>query len=398
MASMESIIPILDEFEITRIHKQGLIELVDDVNDYLKKILQVAKTIKFQSRRKKLKISDINDSLEFLAELKLYGYSNTSIPSYIPIPQSDVLLSEEKMTSIDDILRSNSVSVPEEENFTFHWQLIKGETPVSPEIQLEEKNDQIMPQEIDWKIGNYKIKGRHSEPISNQCKEKFTRIIEQFLENNNENIYEEIEKSADARVLAPFYIKFITDFITVNLFDSLQTERILVFTEALFHNEFFAKEVYSNSFFSIALTLAISPEHFNGAHCFDIRDEASIFLEEIIQYFSKFNPFIKENILKRLNMMLSTNNYQQRYGLLRCIFAISQNTFKSIIIPKILTELKSIKESFHENPSQISSDVLQLISLYKSLTKDCYVQLPNHLKNDENTISMYEGILSFSIM
>lgn len=397
MANIQSVIPILDEFGITRIHKQGLIDLVDDVNLYLKNIIKLAKTIKFQSRRKKLIISDINDALDFSGERKLYGYSNTNIPDLFQIPETDILIAQEKTLDLQQILTEEVPDAPLEDNFQFHWQLISGESPIIEEVSFNNEEQQIMPQEILWESKEYEFKGRHTKPIPVYAQDKFYNLIKQFLSNDSEDIYDTLHSSAELGILAPFYLKFISDFISVNFRNSDQLIRALMFTESIFDNDNTPKTLYSNSFISITMTLAVSPLEFKGNSAYTIRDEASSFLAKIVDYYKTPSSMISEVLIKSILDMVSELNFQQRYGALLCIFKLSQSVFRAVIVPKALDDLQNLRLMLRADNQNNRFEIIQLAQLYKSLCQSCYSRLLNLQKAPESTINTYESIAAFCI-
>jgi len=130
--SVESIcqsqgIASLDQKKL-KIINNCVISLCSDILKQIKRFVE-------NSRRKRVKVSDFNETLQYMGYEMLYGYFSYE-KSYISIPNTNILVAPDKKNKIDEILLRKIGNAPKEELFHFHWLSINGIQPLSSDNVL----------------------------------------------------------------------------------------------------------------------------------------------------------------------------------------------------------------------------------------------------------------------
>ena len=400
-------ITILTDFDLVRFRKNFPKKFAESTLSYLNDILDVASSIQKKSQRDKLTVDDINETLEILGMGKVYGYNYQknfdfdSIPCQIPGQGvGSLLVPVDPMLDIDEIIYENPPPCPEERFFDFHWLSVNGSMPHIPENDYDSKvgsETPVMPEEINWNIEGEKKMGKRKNSVPPQQQKFFVDIVKEFLNGDDDSIFKELMENKNVLPFVPFFLKFIEDFIAFSMYNSKQMMRSLNFTQALFCNDSFSKNDYCQHFITIAQTLCITPMKYEGEFKFQVRNEAAIFLSQMINHYTEAFPYLKEKMVNNLVNTLMTDNIYQIYGATVALFHLSPLIFQKVMIPKLKNNLEKLKQKIVFTQANDKEDILELISLYIQLTKESHAEI-NISKQPQNVIDMYNEILSFTLL
>ena len=404
---IQIMITILTDLDLARFPRHFPKIFAENSLNFIHEILQLSSTIQKKEKEKKLSVDNVNEALELLGHEKVYGYKLQTnfnfdkIPYNIPLQgQGFLLIPVDNVVDINTFLNENPPPVPEESYFSFHWQSVKGEIPRIQENDFNNKLENespIMPEEINWNIEGEKKLGKRKESVPPQQQTFFVHIAESFLNSEDTSIFKELAENRNISVFVPFFLKFIEDFIKINMYNSKQMMRSLIFTQSLFSNKYYSKNYYCQHFIKIILTLCISPMIYDGDLKFELRKEAAIFLSQMIFEFSSTFPYIKEKVIQSLITSLNTENLYQIYGVIASLYYISPIIFQKAIIPRLKRILEKLKQKIVFSQENDKEDILQLILLCTQLVKESYAQIDKSSMSKED-IDMYNELLSFSLL
>lgn len=397
----ETIKSIMSEIGITKL-KKPMFDIIDkSVNDSLKNILILANSLNKHSQRKTLTARDINEALKISGQHKLYGYICQPNIEYERIPDTNLIIPVDKTISIDKLLHTNPPPAEKEEYFSFHWQCIHGNTPKIDEVVIDDNDkdeQELMVKDISWNIEGEKKIGNRRKSVSPEQQVFFIETAEKFMKGVDEPVYEKLLNYGSLPIFLPFFLKFITDFISVNIYNSEQMLRSLMFTKSLFCNKSIDKGKYCGDFVSIATTLCVTPTIYEGESKFNVRDEAAAFLSEMLLCYESQYPFLKESVIKELIGYYKEKNISQKYGAASAIFAISPSLFEDIMLPNLRSVLDDLKNRLNSSNDEMRMDIMSLISLYVSLAQRCFVTFERGKRVDKKKMEYYNDVITFNML
>lgn len=300
-----------------------------------------------------LRAADINEAL-FASNLEiLLGYSDGQDIEYVEITEpgaySQILAPRDEQVNLRRIFSANLGDRPTETSVEFHWLAIDGIQPAIPENVAPIQTEIVTPEEMNWK-GDRTHSWRDSNAvIAEDLKQIFANTLTKIKhEKDISDVLEELRTSGVLQVLLPFFIRYLTDAMAMNMKKPKNVLRLLEVANALFGNESLELGENVHHFLSIVM----SPMLYDG-FCDDevdlqysVREECAAFLGLIVDKFKGKYPSMMEKVTQKLGNVLFSNEAGMcaQYGAVYGIMSLGENVASNIIIQNLAKLLEMAGE------------------------------------------------------
>ena len=213
----------------------------------------------YHSKRKELKIQDVNSALKLRQMEPFYGY-NKSVPLYYQrLPtNSEIFIRQEDTVDLNNIIHPKDFPmIPREISIGCHWLTVEGIQPLipqNPSLEINEVTKQEQTIETKPII-------RHS--LSKELQMYYDMIVEILNTNNTVKIkhcLDSVRTDNGLQQLTPYFIRYISNHTFTNLSSLEIVNNMLSLVSAMSDNENINLEPYLHQLFPVILTLVVTKQ------------------------------------------------------------------------------------------------------------------------------------------
>lgn len=382
--SMESIKVIAESIGIASLPDDAAKELADDVSFKLKQIVQDAAKFMHHSKRVKLTLSDIDDSLKIRNIEPQYGFIT---PDFVPFRFAsgggrELHFNEEKEIDLNEILTGGPPKVPLDVSLRAHWLCIDGVQPTVPEnpppLSKEvQAQDSVNPVKKLEKDGLKDTTGKPTIGKAHKLKNVETVHVKQLatheLSVEQQLYYKEITEacvgSDEARraealqslssdpglhEMLPRMCTFIAEGVKVNVVQNnlalliylMRMVRALLDNPALYLEKYLHELIPSVSTCIVSRQLCMRPELDNH---WALRDFAARLMAQICKNFNTSTNNLQTRVTRLFSTALAGDKtpLSSLYGALVGLSELGSEVIKVFIIPRIKFISERIEPHLH---------------------------------------------------
>lgn len=423
MASSLAVQAISEQLGVHISESIDLNDVAKDAESYVTSILELANRLRKHKSSKVLRVNDINDSLASILARPLYGYKSNRISEYKPVgtfKDNEILASSDRQIPLKEIASSSLGRYPIDTSFSFHWLAINGVEPqieenscitkvpglIAPPANSIPEQTKFSDQPVviissklmvSKELQTFYIKCL--DTIQKQVSSNSSTFIQEFI-----NLIKTLSKEAAIQPLLKFFLRHITDTITITSRNVNHLNVALTLAKALFSNPNLDNEPYIQTYTSIATTLLISRYTFEDdfgnpqslqkefEKCLfidqgiNIRSSAADFLGIIAQRYSESYHDLNQRIAEFLTNIIFDNRIPSisQYGAILGLQRIDLTIVRSILIPSIDIIVNKIKTDMTSTSQFIRKLAVNLNNTLLRLCGMCYRHdLSNNMSVEE---------------
>lgn len=423
----------------------NLNDIAKDAEFYITSILKLANRLRKHKSSKILRVNDLNDSLASCSARPLYGYKSNRIPKYESVGVlangNEILASSDRQISLNEIASSSLERYPIDTSFTFHWLAINGVEPQIEENSCSAKVPGLISQTTNDIPEQAKFPDQRVVIINSKLmvsKElqtfylKCLDIIKNQITSNSSgftdkfiDLIKTLSKEAAIQPLLKFFLRHITEVISVTSRNIMHLNVALTLAKALFSNPNLENEPFIQTYTSIATTLLLSRFPFEDDFNFNInmilntnnpqlhqkdfekcisidqgisiRNSAADFLGIIVQRFGKQFPDLNQRIAEFLtNIIFDTRILSiSQYGAVLGLQRIDLEIVRSILIPSIDAIIIKIKNDMRNVYQNVRKLAVNLNNMLLHLCVMCYEHDLSNNMNPEEVRRIYSKVMLY---
>lgn len=426
MASSLAVKAISEELGVYISESIDLNDVAKDAESYVTSILELANRLRKHKSSKVLRVNDLNDALASRLARPLYGYKSNRVSDYKSIGvlnDNEILTNTDHQIPLNEITTSSLERYPIDTSFSFHWLAINGIEPqieenscitkvpglISPSANAIPEQTKFPDQRVliiqsklmvSKELQNFYIKCQ--ETIQKQVSTSSNAFIPEF-----KILVKTLSKEASIQPLLKFFLRNITDTITITSRNIHHLNVALTLAKSLFSNQNLENETFLLTYMSITTTLLISrypfeedfgnpqipQKEFEKCYSIDqsiaIRNSASDFLGIIISKYSSHYPHLHQKMAEFLTNIIFDNRIPliSQYGAILGLQRIDLTIVRSTLIPSIDIIVKKTKKAIYDVRNKSPSIRKLAVNLNNTLLRLCGMcykhDLSNNMKADE---------------
>jgi hypothetical protein len=263
----------------------------------------------------------------------------------------------------------------------------------------------VTPIEIQWLIDPEQDHppGRRSPEKANVSEDNRAFFISILTRLRHDEVINDIiidlRTRRSLQMLVPFFIRYLTDSIKVNLRQPSFVFRLLRVAHSIFVNDDLDHNDTFHHFLSMALTAVVTPLILDqtGDVQFELRSEAAGFVAKIVERFTPVYTTLRGSIVDRYAHILYHDESPARvkYGAIRGLMAIGGQCCRDVMIPK-LEELLSQTRLMTDSPQPFTIETQirsEKCHLEKAIEDCCLLVMElNETENTKNSLKMNDEI------
>ncbi|OHS95728.1 hypothetical protein TRFO_10379 [Tritrichomonas foetus] len=356
-------------------------------------VIDNAKLLMITSKRNKLTVNDINESLKMMNIEPLYGYKswkNEVHHSTIRYTQFlDIKYLKDEQIQTTDISSRSLLAYPLQVTFDCNW-LVDNHSKILLKKKGKTKNSS------ESKNKNYEI-----DHPSKKLKFYYETSIEGFFYGGvvYEMMLAKMVSDEGVGPLLTYYLDFIENILENPKHEFDQIRKIIKLAKILVINDSFNTITCQDRIVSISFTILLLPAKnipFDQNNIL-MRDECSELFQLFCEKFSPFNIHIRAQIGERFIELLNdeTTDCYSAYGIISSFVSLGLQTIKYVLFPNIVMILENIQNDyFYQGPERhlVFDSLVKIIGngLYRDLFS---MHMHNNLQLNASTQELYDQLM-----
>lgn len=349
-------------------HVKGAVfsELTNRSQRFIFNILADGVQIMRTSKRKILRITDINAALEREYMEPLYGYDSKSVPKLVKAGTEnalDLLLYEDSQVPVDSFSKFDILPYPLDISFELEWLAVVGKPTQKEELieTSEQKELQLIQPGVQRQRADADLDFAPSKLVLSYELQLFYKTIRMRLLSNNpaqrEHMFKYLAKESCIQSLIPCFVRLSQQSLTQNHHDYNSIYTSIGIVEALISNtndlKFF--EVYINHFLSIILSVMLSTAIGSKSLSLNnrLREYASRVLAALMDRVYLYYPSLQPRLTSQLlSFIINNRSLKERYGAIAGLMAFGNFTISKYLLPEIPNLIASLNTEDENDPEK----------------------------------------------